>query len=246
MVASKRSFSWLKNVAAVFIVISLGTWFYSKKTAPNYLVKETANLIDSVSLSDGTKIILAKNSSLMYPEKFEGEEREVKLIKGQAFFKVSHDAQHPFNVLIRKAKVKVLGTSFNINYTHTAINVSVKTGVVRFSPEGKIEPSILTAGQAASYNYLQHKITFANHLNSSSWLTKELKFVDLPLDKVCAELSEYYGVNIILYDKMQTTKMFNATFTNSSLDEVLTVLKATYQIKINRKDSLIIIKNIHN
>lgn len=245
-VSTTKRFNWLRNIAAVFIIAMLTIWLYTENTRVNYIVKETNEQIDSVFLSDGTKVMLASHSTISYPEKFTAEERTISLIKGQAFFNVHKDPSRPFTINIRKSKVYVLGTSFNINYTHAEIDVSVKTGVVKFSPDEKTAPSILSAGQALSYNFIQSSVTIEKNPNANAWLTKELRFVDLPLNQVCNELSEYYHVNIILYDKMQTTKMFNATFTDSSLDEVLTVLEATYQIKISRKDSTIIIKNIHN
>ncbi len=243
-VSTGGGFNWIRNIAAILVLSVLAFWFYSKETAVTYLVKETSGKIDSVSLNDGTKIMLAEHTAISYPEKFKGKERVVSLLKGQAFFKVFHDANHPFHVMILNSKVSVLGTSFNIMYSPSEINVSVKTGKVMFTPNRVSEPAILTAGQAISYNYVQNNLTLREAVNANSWLTKELQFVDMPLDEVCKQLGEYYHVKIDLYDKKHTVKKFNANFKDSSLEEVLTVLKETYQIEINKRDSIITIKSI--
>src|SRR3712207_7591972 len=48
-----------------------------------------------------------------YPTLFRSTERKVYL-SGEAFFKVSHDEDHPFIVNTRQANLKVLGTEFNV------------------------------------------------------------------------------------------------------------------------------------
>jgi transmembrane sensor len=239
--ANNFGFLWLRNIAAALVVALLAFWIYSKQTQIDYLVKQTGNSIDSVLLSDGTKVILAAHTVIKFPKEFKSKVREISLVKGQAFFKVHHDPDHPFNVAINNSKVTVLGTSFNIEYSLTEINVAVETGRVMFSPNIKSEPAILNAGQAISYNYVQSNLTLQEAINAKSWLTKDLQFVDMPLDEVCKQLSDYYKIQVILHDKKNTAKKFNAHFTNSSLEEVLTVLKETYKIEIVNQDSVLTI-----
>lgn len=240
----KRIFSWSKVAAAAVLVLTVGFWIYSEKTAVNYIVKTTNSGIDSVLLTDGSKIILAANSTIRYPEKFADDLRPLDLLKGKAFFLVASDAKRPFEVAIGRSTVKVLGTSFNINYSKTNIDLSVKTGKVMFTPNGKSKPSILGAGEGINYRYTENKIELNKDENASAWFTRELRFVDMPLDEVCKQLSEYYGVNIVLHDRKLTVKKFNANFKNTSLEEALTALKETYSIKIKRQDQTIIIKSL--
>ena len=48
-------------------------------------------------LADGTQVWLNANSRLVYPTAFKGKNREVEL-QGEGYFKVAHDAHHPFIV----------------------------------------------------------------------------------------------------------------------------------------------------
>jgi transmembrane sensor len=237
-------FSWIRNVAALFFLGTLSYWIYTIKSTAAYLVKNSDSHVDSLKLSDGSKIMLAEHTIISYPTKFTGEQRAVTLVKGQAFFQIAKDAKHPFKVLIRQSEVKVLGTSFNINYTQSKIDLSVKTGRVSFSPNANSEASILGANEAISYNFSENTLKMDDGSNSKSWLTKELSFVDTPLTEVCEQLTDYYHVQITLVDKAGSANKFNATFKDSSLDEVLNVLNKTYSLKIMKTSNLIILKTI--
>lgn len=241
----RKWFVWPQIAAAVVLLCAFGIWaYYYNNTSPVYLTKATDSKLDSVTLSDGTKIILAANSMVSYPELFDVKERKVTLLKGQAFFLVTRDPNRPFDVAVKQSRVSVLGTSFNINYSDSEIKLSVKTGKVMFTPNTKSSPAILTAGEGIEYNYSKNTLEFQDGHNANSWITKKLQFVDMPLDHVCKQLSDYYGVEIILHDDVRSVKKFNANFNDVNLQEALTVLKETYAIKVEQKNQTIIIKSL--
>lgn len=231
---------WLSGIAASLFVLALGYWLYVEYTSIHYLVKTTArNQVDSVKLSDGSVIILSENSELKYPEEFKSPVREVMLTKGQAFFKVAKDKEHPFKVEMNKSDVTVLGTSFNIRLTDSSIVLGVKTGKVLFSPYKDGTTSILTAGQGLAYDINKKEFLTQSSANQEAWLTKELVFVDTPLEEVCKQLTNYYGVEIQLQDGKRTDKKLNANFKDQSLNDVLIILNETYNIKINKEHNKI-------
>lgn len=241
---SRTMYFWLSTAASLFLAV-FAIWSYFSRTSPIYLVKETsAGIIDSVKLADGSHVFLAENSAIKYPEKFNTDIRPIVLLKGKAFFKVAKDPKHPFEVTINHSVVKVLGTSFNINYTTTKIDLSVKTGKVMFSANSKSGPTILVAGEALSYDMEKSQLSRGNGLNSTGWLTKELHFVDMPLEEVCRQLSDYYQIKVVLLAKTNAAKKLNANFSNTSIEDVLKVLKQTYPIQIQKKESIIYIKNL--
>src|SRR5690606_21941160 len=91
-----------------------------------------------ITLSDGTKVWLNSASTLKYPARFNGKEREVEL-EGEAYFDVTHkgSASHrglsfstsvPFKVRSAGQLVEVLGTQFNI--TAYSDESAVKTTLV--------------------------------------------------------------------------------------------------------------------
>src|SRR5690606_16245702 len=63
----------------------------------------------TVTLSDGTRVWLNAVSELVYPARFDSQERSV-WVKGEAYFEVAHDAQRPFIVHSEGQRIAVLGT----------------------------------------------------------------------------------------------------------------------------------------
>jgi hypothetical protein len=84
-------------------------------------------------LPDSTRIFLNKNSSLTYPENFDGLTRTV-ILTGEAFFEVKRNEHKPFIIEAGNTETKVLGTSFNIkeDAKNKKVEVSVVTGKVQF------------------------------------------------------------------------------------------------------------------
>ncbi|WP_285010455.1 FecR family protein [Pedobacter faecalis] len=240
-----RHFAWIRVAAAVIILTTFGLWVYNRNTAAVYLTKETSAQIDSIRLSDGSLVALAPHTALSYPQEFEDNHRQVELLRGKAFFKVAKDTRRPFEIAIRSAQIKVLGTSFNINYDTSKIELAVKTGRVMFRPNSKSSSSILGAGEGIKYDYAANTIQAQNGSNANAWITRELHFVDMPMDEVCKQLSDYYGKNIVLHDSIRNIKKFNARFKDVSLNDALNLLRETYPIQIEQHGETIIIKNLN-
>ena len=222
--------------AAVLLLGVMGYWYYQQSNKVEYQVKSTLNVIDSVQLSDGTRIYLDKNSSLTYPTALKGQFRQVYLTKGQAFFKVFRNPAHPFIVGINQASVTVLGTTFNINAVNNQIRLSVSTGKVKFEPNnGDGTQWVLTAGAAITYNEIARTCkTYAAGTNSDAWLTNKLEFVDASLADVCKQLGIHYKVEIQISGNISAFKKLNAVFKDNKLNEILQVLQETYPIKIDK------------
>lgn len=104
----------------------------------------------TVILPDGTKVMLNAESSLSYPTRFEGSDRVVKLT-GEAYFKVSHEAGHPFVVEAGLSRVRVLGTTFNVNAYHERVQTTLEEGKVAIAI--REDSVVLAPGQQGRYGY---------------------------------------------------------------------------------------------
>lgn len=67
-----------------------------------------------VVLADGTSVCLNAGSRLVFPARFFGKQRIVRL-EGEGYFKVTHDPEHPFIVKTPLGEITVLGTAFNVS-----------------------------------------------------------------------------------------------------------------------------------
>ena len=237
-------YTWFLRVAAAVIIGAIGYSVYYFRPA-TYITRATeTGVLDSLILSDGSRVSLDENTVIKYPEQFSGGERKIHLEKGNAFFSVAHDKEHPFIVQLGQSNVTVLGTRFNIQSTDREIYVSVKTGSVMFK-SGAEDKSVLTAGKGVVYNKVTETLTAVDvtNKNADAWLTHELNFKDASLREVITSLEHYYKIRITLNDSIANFKKFNARFKDNGLQEVLDVLEATYPIKVERQNSLIIIKS---
>lgn len=227
-------------VAAVLLMAVIAFLRYKQPAAASILVKTTQSTVDSIKLSDGSRIYLDAYSELRYPAEFNGELRQISLLKGQAFFKIHRDTLHPFVVDIRNSSVTVLGTSFNIDSHGSQIALNVSTGKVKFQPRAdKSDGSILHAGTGIVYDEVTGQELIADQpgRNSEYWLTHEINFNDASLTEVCKQLEGYYKVNITLSGNISAFKKFNAHFKDNKLDDVLEVLRDTYPIDIQLSDN---------
>jgi transmembrane sensor len=84
---------------------------------------------ERIELADGSVIMLAADSRLMYAE--EGDDvRHVRLRAGQALFEVTRDEANPFTVETPAAVTTVLGTTFGVTATDIATDVVLVSGAV--------------------------------------------------------------------------------------------------------------------
>jgi transmembrane sensor len=143
----------------------------------------------SVDLPDHSHITLRKGSTIRYPKAFAAAERKVS-IEGEAFFEVTRNEQQPFVVDAQSARVRVLGTSFNVVCSKAAASVTVATGKVQMS---KIDNGgaaiILTPGKKGILRQGRLSADTVTNANYLYWKTGELSYANTPLSTVVAELS---------------------------------------------------------
>ena len=155
-----------------------------------------------VTLSDGTEVWLNAESCLRFPEQF-GDTRKV-VLTGEAFFKVAHDASHPFIVQTDKMNVKVLGTEFDFrNYEAEAPCVSLLQGSVEIlNTDNSSANIVLKPGQGASVGENgMVSVSLVDVYAVRQWVDGFFYFQDQTLLSVLKELSRWYNVGIVVKDK---------------------------------------------
>jgi ferric-dicitrate binding protein FerR (iron transport regulator) len=107
----------MRTAAAVILTAGIGAYFYLQSERRMDVVDNTISVpvgqqLDIV-LSDGTEVTMNGSSTITFPPIFSKSERRVQL-SGEAYFAVTHDADHPFVVETSKYDIEVLGTEFNV------------------------------------------------------------------------------------------------------------------------------------
>jgi len=189
----KKTTHYIKYAAAagIALVLGLGMLFNSgHKEIPNLRFATTA-LSDSLKLGDGSMIYLAANSVFEYPAQF-GAQRKVKLIKGNAFFHVAKDPEHPFIISSGGIRTRVLGTSFHIQLSKFRCTVIVATGKVNVS---SAQQSVnLLPGDEVSFSnnkLIKQKASKGMLIN---WYNEDAQLDSVPLSEVFTLLEYKYGI----------------------------------------------------
>jgi len=230
----------LLRAAAVLALLMTATWawqHFAPAPVSTLMVEAIGTEPKHFELPDGSKIWLREGSRLHFAEHWDGAVRSVKL-SGEGYFEVEHDPARPFKVELENGgSVEVLGTQFDVRQTAEQTSVLVRSGKVRFSPNGMAEGPILTANQKAVFDHQAAKVrvTQLSSLNELSWQTGGLAFVNTPLAQVIADLEQYYGVKIELGNPDMLACPHSAPLTNQPIEKVLQTLALTHQLKMRKK-----------
>ncbi|MBN7816227.1 FecR family protein [Algoriphagus pacificus] len=188
-------------------------------------ITKTTNVGEKLNfrLPDQTTVWLNSNSSLSFPESFDSTVRLVSL-KGEGFFEVSEDAEHPFKVLSDSLVTTALGTSFNISIrSPDEITVSLVTGKVMINYENDTASYFLSPGKELIYKTLNGTAAIGsfNEEFVTGWRFGKLSFRRASLTEVVKTLEEWYGVEIKITGSAVQSWSFTGKFENQTLEDVL-------------------------
>lgn len=227
----KRNFTLrIASAAATLALLCVMSWW-----AYNYIRPVTTQTVSTlaetqlVRLPDGTEVTLNHFSRLTYPVKFKSQQREVKL-EGEAYFEVAKDKKHPFIVETAALDVEVLGTHFNVEaYPHDAeVKATLLEGSVAVSVRDNNRRLLLRPNESAIYNKVKKKLTLEEAADAQAeivWRRGEFIFNYLPLREIARQLSNSFGVDIVIRDKALQEYRLTAHFSVSEgLDRILHLL----------------------
>lgn len=231
--------------AAVFVFNTLDT---SSELWASLTWQEEKNGLGERSkhtLPDGTTVWLNAESKLVFPEDFDGENREVYLT-GEAFFEVVKNPSKPFVIHLSNGDVRVLGTSFNIKAFEgdPVIETSVHTGRVAFIPNDPAETGLdtvfLTPNQKAVYTVDTHKTSTieTNSSDDKAWTVGRMVFISERFESVAKVLERMYGKHVVFDTDSIRNCRLTGTFQNNTLEEVMMLLAETkdYKFSVNNNE----------
>ena len=151
-----------------------------------------------MTLADGTRVWVNENTVIRYPVAFKSEERRVQL-RGEAYFDVAHDGEHPFLVETDGVEVKVYGTEFNVNaYDSTRIQTVLVEGKVGMRVNETGEEVVLKPRQLAEYDKAASHIsvTEVSPYAHIAWKNGEFVFDNTTIEEIMERLATWYGIEV--------------------------------------------------
>lgn len=184
-----------------------------------------------VLLQDGSVVVLNSNSSITYPEEF-GDTRNIKL-SGEAYFKVFRDVKRPFIVQTHDVKVRVLGTSFDVNsYKHRSTKVSVLTGRVEVSSASGNKVVIVKNQQADLKHNADFHISTDDSSEGIAWASNTIILKKTTLSETAKIIENWYNVDITFEDQEIKKFTISGKFKDEKLENVLESIAFLKQLKI--------------
>lgn len=196
----------------------------NREQAEYYTIKVPLGGEYTVLLPDSTRIYLNAGTTLRYPNKFIGKNREV-FLSGEAYFDVYHDESRPFIVRAEQISIQVLGTSFNVN-AYPAWK-EVKTTLV----EGKIsvksgrDTIIMVPGTQVVYNKETRECVYTrvDVNNFISWKDGYYDFENLSLEELMFIFSNWYNLEIVYMNEQVKALKFGGRL--QRYDDVSSLLR---------------------
>jgi ferric-dicitrate binding protein FerR (iron transport regulator) len=267
-VSTEKPSPWKRNVkvirwgAAMLVAASLALLFLFHFSAPTeYVVFEATQVAQVVSmetnngihtlkiprgmnqqltLTDGTKVWLNAESTLEYPETFEGKPNREVYLKGEAYFEVTKDTEHPFRVKTDALETLVLGTSFNVRaYSKEDTQVTLVEGSVKVSDKHQGELH-LQPGEHTNQKLNKTKVEKADDYHS--WAEGMFYFDNTELVEIMRELGRWYNINIVFTNKeiMHDRLHFQAE-RKGTLEDALELLNTMQKVNARiEKDKVMI------
>jgi transmembrane sensor len=200
---------------------------------------------EDLTLSDGSRVTLDAGSSFRYPDEFRGEAREVYL-DGEGLFEVTPDSKRPFLIHANGARIRVLGTRFNVRAWQESgrVEVVVSRGRISLCPD-KAESEdtvVVLEGQGSTLipgraPEPARAVDVEKHLG---WLRREAYFRDTPVSEILAQLERWYDIRFVLNNRSIAVERLTVHIDSRPLHEVLELIAALTDQQIKREENLVI------
>lgn len=193
----------------------------------------------TLTMTDGTAVRLNAGSRIEYPAVFNGKERRVKTA-GEVYFKVAHDAAHPFTVETEGQEVRVLGTEFNVNaYPAGKVVTTLIRGSIALRPiGGKGGELTLWPGEQAEYDKRMGTATIraVNTDVVASWTHGKFVFENQTLEQIMEQLSRWYDFSYAFSNQQVAGTVFMGSVPRyGNIQDVLRILEMSGGIKFRVK-----------
>ena len=232
LVQRPRQPAWQKlAIAAAITLLTVPVAAYSGWElgwVPNaYEHVQADTTLRTVTLPDGSEIELNLGTELTYANY--KDQRRVTLSKGEAFFKVSHDATHPFVVQAAEGRVRVTGTQFNVWMYEDQVKVTLLEGSVlvtsnkKLSGDGlRLEPGMQARYKAGDYA-AQISQTYANSPDLA-WRNGKLVLDNLTLADALPLINRYLSTPLVLADRATGALRVGGVFNTKEINSLVTSL----------------------
>ncbi|WP_103070195.1 FecR family protein [Aquimarina sediminis] len=242
-VKSRRShiFSW-SIAASLAVLIGLGSYFSFFEFHTTY--STNAGQLQTVMLSDGTKVTLNAMSHLKVSRNFDDTNTRTVWLDGEGYFEVAKDSSRPFIVETKTSRTEVLGTQFNLSsYANDLTTLTLNEGKVIFSKQDESidQGIVLLPNQQVilKNNALEKKEV--NSSFSKAWMQKKLIYRGASFKEVVHDIERFYGITIKVKKEGLMDRLYRGSHDNPSLQDLIQKLSFVLQFEYKSKGKTLLI-----
>ncbi len=243
---SKRSF-WLK-IGAASALAGLATFgatgnYFSRSNEQTFETPIGGH--EQVILGDGTKIEL--NTDTVVRVSLDQNSRAITLDRGEAFFQVRHDAEHPFVVDAGGHRVTDLGTEFSVRRDLDRVQVALIEGRARFdTAETGVRASSLELAPGDEVVATNDGVTLVKKpvailKTGLGWRRGVVVFSNTALADAAQEFNRYSRKKIAFADPTVGRLRIEGTFQTDNIEAFADVLQAALGLRSEERDGNIMI-----
>lgn len=200
--------------------------------------------LKDIHLDDGSNITLSGETKLLVT--YTKQVRAVRLIQGEAWFKVAHDPQWPFIVQAGKGDIRAVGTAFLVTRDSDRVVVTVTEGTVtvmatpppatKDSPGASVVhvPVHVTRGEEVSYrdNGTMASTVTADPRAATAWTHGRLVFDNEPLRYVVENVNRYFPKHIFVSASAGQLR-FSGVIFGREIQDWLDGLSETFPVNVS-------------
>jgi ferric-dicitrate binding protein FerR (iron transport regulator) len=218
---------WSIGVAASIILLF---GLFSIFTTDLIIHKTNFGETKTISLLDGSEVILNSKSTITFNEADWKEDRQLTL-DGEAYFKVEKGSA--FTVNTNNGSVVVLGTQFNVNSKDDFFNVVCYEGKVSVN-SNSLDYILLPTNSFRKINGSSSESS-TTQLLQPTWIDGESTFKSVPIKYVITALEDQYNIKIDS-ELIDDSIIFSGSFPHKNLNIALITVFDALKIRYNQKE----------
>jgi len=233
--------------AAVVLLVGIGWSLLRNDGYVGQTYHTATGEIRNVVLPDGTIVGLDTQTDLEWVGS--PSDRRVRLLRGEAYFQVVHDASRPFRIMLAHSQVQVLGTRFDVyQMADGDVRVSVMSGTVAVEAldDGQGVPSWsrrLRSGQQIEYSPVGlvadvHSIVAPKVIR---WREGMVETQGEPLKDFVSDISRYTTERIVIADPRAATQQVGGAFSVRNVDATLDRLSHIAPVTVTHEQDEVIL-----
>jgi len=207
--------------------------------------------LKKVVLADGSVITMNTQTELRV--RYTGERRDIRLVRGEAMFAVTHDAKRPFAVRVGEWTAVAVGTAFAVRrLDEPTTDVTVTEGTVQLQlADGSVSEAgpRLTANQkaliGAGGRVEVGQVSESQIGQRLAWRTRLVVFDGEPLREALAEMNRYSQRRIVVDDPVLAERRIVGVFSTTDTQTFVSAMTATLGLEAVVSGEVMLLRRVN-